>query len=262
MCACSFSHGTVPGDGQPDARPIDGPVDMPIDGPGRVDLGLLALYRFGEGSGGTVDDTAGVSTPVDLTIADPSKVAWGQGMLTITMPVVIASPAGDKCRIATACIASGGVTVEAWVIAAEAIEDGQSGQFARVVTMSINAGARNFAVGQMHSAWAAQLANDNSGVDGQGSPILSGGTVVTTTTQLVVTGDASTRKLYVDGVLVANDGLGGPLGDWNSNYRLAFGSEPSLSNPWTGSLLLVAIYDRALSDAEIATNFALGPAAP
>ena len=258
LAACSFEHGQRPvGDG----GGIDTPpsIDAPIDGPTRTTVGLVALYAFDENGGVAVTDTAGVTGPVDLAISDASKVTWTPGALSVDAPVIIASPKSVPNRISMACKATGAMTLEAWVTPALANQNGASGQFARVVTMSVNAGGRNFAIGQQGTAWAAEAMTANPGTNGQGEPILSAGTVATTPTQLVLTVDATSRQLFIDGQLVAGDALGGNLAGWKDGYRLGFGAEPSLNNPWRGSLSLVAVYDRVLSGDEITRAFTLGP---
>lgn len=254
--ACSFRAGSVSG---PQDSPE--PSDKPVDAPARIRAGLLVFYGFREGGGSIVDDTSGVIPPVQLAIADPTKVTWQTHGLTIDAAVAIASPSSTRCRISTSCRASGGVTVEAWASPLRPDVTGSAGQFARVVTMAVNAGARNFALGQQGTSWAAQIRTATPAVDIQGSPILAGGAVVTTTTHLALTTDATTRALYVNGELVASDGLGGPLSTWNDGYRFAVGAEPTNNNWWNGTLLMIAVYDHSLTAEEIANNFRLGPEA-
>lgn len=254
LTSCAFRQGSV-------GVSSDAAIDDPVlhDGPHRVRAGLIAQYRFDESSGATISDTAGSGAPVDLTIGDPTKVTWAAGSLSINGPVTIASQSGVPCRINQQAKGSNALTVEAWSTPALASQTGMNGQFARIVTMSINAGARNFAIGQQGTTWAAQALTTNAAVDVQGSPILSGASVVATTTHLALTLDPLGRRLYVNGMLIVQDSLGGMLSNWVDGYRLALGAEPSQNDSWHGTISLVAIYDRALSDAEIANNFNLGP---
>ncbi len=261
-CACTFNLPEALSDGAIDAIP-DAPRDAPLDGPGRVRAGLTAFYNFDEGTGVTVRDTAGTASPVDLTIADANKVTWGDGKLTINMPVAIASPKSVQSPISIRSKMTDAVTVEAWVVPELASQTGKTGEFARVVTMSLNSVGRNFAIGQQATQWAAQARTSNVAVTTQGSPILvAPTTVVVTETQLVLTSDGSGRKLYVNGQLAISDVLGGNFDNWLDGYRLSLGGEPTTNNPWKGTILLVAIYDRVLSDAEIGVNFEQGPTAP
>jgi len=257
LTACSFEHGQALRDASPQDARADS-VDAPSDGPSRVRTNLIALYSFDENSGTVVTDTANAGAPVNLTIADQSKVAWTASELTINQPVPIASPQSVPNRITIDCKATNEMTLEAWVTSAKLDQTGAAGQFARVVTMSVNAGSRNFAIGQLGTEWAMQARTSNPTTDGQGSPILSGQTVSASATQIMLTVNTTERALYVNGQLVASDALGGTLGIWMNGHRLAFGAEPTANNPWNGTLHLVAFYNRVLTTAEIANNYTLG----
>lgn len=47
--------------------------------------------------------------------------------------------------------------------------------------------------------------------------------------------------------------------NWDPTFHLLLGNEASLSRPWLGKMYMVAIYDRALSPTDIATNYTAGP---
>jgi hypothetical protein len=47
--------------------------------------------------------------------------------------------------------------------------------------------------------------------------------------------------------------------NWNAKLHLLVGNEGTLDRPWLGEIYLVAIYNRALNDEEVYTNFAAGP---
>ncbi len=148
--ACGFTITGAGGDGGTDTPvgPPDGPVDV-SDSVGRVTSGLVSLYRFDENGGATINDAKGGTSPVTVTIADPTQVTWSPGALALTgSATTIASAPSVPNRINTQAVASDEISVEAWVNPAAANQLGQSGQFARVATMSINAGNRNFAIAQ------------------------------------------------------------------------------------------------------------------
>jgi hypothetical protein len=67
---------------------------------------------------------------------------------------------------------------------------------------------------------------------------------------VVCTRDASgVVRIYLDGVERASRAVG---------YRLALANELTGDRPWLGEFHLVAIYDRALSQAEVSQNFEAG----
>lgn len=264
--ACSFtSHGAVDA---PPADPDAPPIDAPPDASARSKDGLVAFYTFDERSGALVHDTAGVAPALDVTIADPALVEWSVGALEVneTTPVQIASagPPTLNSRLTTSLVMSNAVTVEAWVTSNVASQTGPTPpggeESARVLTLSLNAGRRNFAIGQRGTVWQGQVRSSKT--DDQGNPPLRGGLVTTNVQHLVLTADATTRRLYVDGMLAQSDTLGGTFGAWETAYRLAFGAEVSLNNQWNGRLLMVAIYNRVLGEPEILLNRMLGPDAP
>ncbi len=261
LSGCSFAPAAGPTDAQHDAPliPVDGEGVPDTSAPGRVRDGLISVFAFDEGSGSTVTDIPpAAGSAVTLTIGNPTTVAWGSGALALVAPAIVASPASVQSPIFAACKKANALTVEAWVRPASMDQDGKSGQFARVVTGSTNAGSRNFSLGQHGTAWALEARTTAAGVDGQGAPILAGGTVGTGLTYVAMTVGPTTRRLYVDGQLVASDNLGGALTSWMAGYRLGLGAEPSGSNPWLGTFELVAFYDRELADTEIATNYQAG----
>ena len=67
-----------------------------------------------------------------------------------------------------------------------------------------------------------------------------------------------TPSLYVDGVKQSPDSVPGNFGNWDLTYGIAVGNEPSLDRPWLGTVYLLAVYCKELSQAEITQNFTDG----
>jgi len=65
--------------------------------------------------------------------------------------------------------------------------------------------------------------------------------------------------VYVDGVQLLETSRSCDFDGWDRGYELALANELEDARPWLGTYHLVALYSRALSDAEVATNFAAGP---
>jgi hypothetical protein len=70
-----------------------------------------------------------------------------------------------------------------------------------------------------------------------------------------------TASIYVNNELHTRERIGGDLSNWEEDYPLVLGGEPTGERPWLGELYLVAIYSRALSRDEIRRNYTLGPEA-
>jgi hypothetical protein len=78
---------------------------------------------------------------------------------------------------------------------------------------------------------------------------------------VVATFDPATgRKIYVNGVLVASldPAPGGVLTSWDNSYAFVLGNEVSGNRMWNGVIRLVAIHNRALTQAQIQQNFEAG----
>ena len=80
---------------------------------------------------------------------------------------------------------------------------------------------------------------------------------------LLYTRDAAGQAtIYRNGEVVAQDQVTGNLLTWDDGFRLALANELSQDRPWLGEYHRVAFFDRALSEAEIASRYAAGPRAP
>jgi hypothetical protein len=68
------------------------------------------------------------------------------------------------------------------------------------------------------------------------------------------------RRIYVDARWTddADEQQPGRLWNWNESHVFALGNEPSNDRQWEGQIRLVAIFDRALTDAQIRRNFDAG----
>jgi hypothetical protein len=79
---------------------------------------------------------------------------------------------------------------------------------------------------------------------------------------VAIVASATERAIYVDGVATAAPEVDrAALGSWIDAFEISLGNE-SGSAPWLGTVWLAAVYDRALSAAEIARNRAAGHDCP
>jgi hypothetical protein len=240
-----------------DASGIGGVANL-----GRVGEGLQALYTFdATGANDTVLDVSGVGNPLNLTIAEPSNVVWGDdgfgnGVLTITDDTLISS-LQPATKLINAITKSNELTIEAWV-APENLN--QSGP-ARIASLSGNGRNRNFTLGQEGNAYSVRLrtSSTNNNGTGNGSVTSPAGSATTGLTHVVYTreadGDAS---LYVDNKLVTSKKVTGDLSNWNQDYRFALANELTGKDAWKGTFDLVAVYSQAFDAAEVNQNFLSG----
>lgn len=225
----------------------------------RATDGLLALYDFLEGGGTTVRDVSGVGPALDLAIGTPSKTVWNRHGLRVTGEATIASSA-PAAKIADAVKASNELTLEAWIEPDNLSQNGP----ARIVTISKDASARNVTLGQGDGLQTSSLLDirlRTTATSTNGIPALttSAGSLHLGLNHVVYTRDASgTANVYVDGRLVATGSVAGTLDGWDSTQVLALANELGGERPWRGTYRLVALYGRALTSDEVATNFQHG----
>jgi parallel beta-helix repeat protein len=227
----------------------------------RVTEGLQVLYTFDEGAGRTVRDKSGVGVPLDLTIDSEAAVSWkADGGLAVSAPTLISSSV-PATKVIEAVMASEEITIEAWVRPANDTQDGPG----RIVTLSRDTLRRNCTLGQ--GRWGDQppdvydvrLRTTETDSNGRPSLMTPSGTLTTDVTHVAYTRSASgLAHIYVNGQEGAINAVPGTLKNWNSDYRLALANELTRDRPWLGEIHLVALYDRALSPAEVEQNYEAG----
>jgi hypothetical protein len=203
-----------------------------------------------------VYDRSGVGTAVDLTIGDPTAVSWlSGGGLSVNSATTISSGV-VAAKLVDALTASGEVTLEAWVKPANITQRGP----ARIMALSQNAypNGGNFVMGQERSIYDVRLRSTTT--DTYGKPSLSSptGSLTTGLTHVVFTRAVSGEtKLYLNGALAASGTTAGDFSNWG-DFALGLANEPTGARPWMGELHLVAVFDRALSEAEVSQNYLAG----
>lgn len=251
--AGSMDSGTSDAGMEPDAGRIDAGADAGITG--RVTSGLVVLYEFDEGSGAAVADTSGVGAAMNLTIQDTGATSWIPGALSIDSNTAVWT-AGSGTKVIDACTASDEVTIEVWVVPAN---DTQSGP-ARVVTLSQDTSERDFTLGQSGSRWSARLRTTDSSLNGQPDSLASTDSVTTSLTHVVFTrSDVGNAQFFLDGAVDDASTRTGDFSGWDASHTFALANEITLDRTWLGEIHLVAVYDRALTPAEVMQNFLAGP---
>ncbi|MBC8163008.1 MAG: LamG domain-containing protein, partial [Roseiflexaceae bacterium] len=169
---------------------------------------------------------------------------------------------GPDYALTPAAKTSDAVTVEAWVTPADIKQ-----YSARILTISPNATVRNLTLAQgvfnQSDSTIASLRLRTTTTPNSGQEVFSpSGSLQPTLTHLVCTIAADgVVRLYVNGVQVTQAQASGTLDNWNASYPLILAGELTRGRGWRGSYHLVALYDRALSAAEVGQNYAAGPEA-
>lgn len=258
LAACGFEVvGMTPDDARmPDMGPPPEGIDMSMP-QGRVTTGLVGLWTFNDQAGSTFAmDSSGKQPAVPAEIFTGGMIfapAFSNGRLVATTIARVFTQ--ESSRLAMDCIAGGGATLEAWAMPQFDVE-GTSAEAAFVVGLAANVGSRNIAILHAGNRWRG-LVRTSAAMDG--TPALESTTAPTiaSLTHIVVVADATQRKLYINGVMEATSAPSALQG-WNPTYPMAMFDEYQHARQWTGALALVALYDHALSEADIMRNFSAG----
>jgi len=230
----------------------------------RDESNVIALWTFKEEQGTTVLDLSGLAPAIDLTLMGaPAWVPGGGLEMVNSNDIAIASAeTSDKLfqRIASGR-GSQEYSVEAWIIPANTDQEGP----ARIITYSADTNNRNFALGQVKYTYNMRNRSMAGDVTLNGNPALQTADadedLQATLQHVVVTYDqVNGRRIYVNGMWTedVDTTAPGPLINWNPLFRFALGNEITRNRPWKGQFRLVAIYDRVMSDEQIARNYLAG----
>ena len=235
-----------------------GPAESSGEPIQRVTEGLLVLYPLDEGRGTVAYDQSGVGMPLDLAI-EGDLYAWASD--GIVLEDAILRGIDPATKILDGCQATDELTAEAWVTPLTSDMEGPG----RIITLSEDAGSRSFTLGQgLHlmpsSPYIARLRTGDKTGDPNGSPqLFTMDIAMPVLTHLAyVRSTAGYDRIYVDGQIEAEGPRTGDFSTWDSLSEFACGNEITLDRPWQGTLHLVAVYDRALTEEEIAQNIAAG----
>ena len=185
---------------------------------------------------------------------DETAISWiAGGGLEIKSSTVIQS-AGAARKVIDAVKASDELNIEAWITPANTTQSGP----ARIVTLSRDPSYRNFTLGQRSDAYDVRLRTTETSYNGIPSLSTPYGSLANRLTHVVYTRDVfGATKLYMDGALVVSGAAGGDCSVWG-DYALALGNELTGDRPWLGTYHMVAIFDRAIEQAEVNQNFKAG----
>ena len=230
-------------------------------GGNRHEANVIASYEFKEGAGSlTAFDTSGVDPAMNLTLSGSVEWVGGWGLNFTGGKAQASTAASTKLR--TMITATGEYSIEAWVAPGNVVQED-----VRIVSYSGSPDLRNFNLGQ--TMYNYDFFNRNDGVAAaqaaNGDPQLStpdADEVLQATLQHVVAtyDPIEGRKIYVNGVLAttADPVAGDTLNSWNSTYAFVLGNEVSGTEPFTGVVRMVAVHNRALTEAQIVQNFEAG----
>jgi hypothetical protein len=229
----------------------------------RYSDGLIAFWDFKEGTGSIAHDTSGVAPAIDLELVNGPTWMSSYGIAFETGMARATAATSRKLydRLAEPNTGTQQYSVEAWVIPGNTDQEGP----ARIINYSQGTGSRNFGLGQVLYTYDFRNRSVNADVGANGTPSLrtydADEDLQATLQHVVVTYDQFRgRRIFVNGRFTDDVDEVAPsrLWNWDPNFRFVLGNETSGDRQWVGRIQLVAIYDRALSDAQIQQNFAAG----
>jgi hypothetical protein len=263
--AVDYGDGGVSVDGQLASgtqRFTDGVVDTSGE---RYRGNLLALYEFKEGSGTIAHDTSGNLPALDLTLRDDVDwmTSWGVALEAGSLVASTALSRRIYDRVADPERGTQQYTIEAWITPDNIAQGADT--VARIVTYSSSPGSSNMALGQAEYNYNARTRTILGDSSGNGTPALQTADADRDAQDrlqhVVLTYDQFRgRRLFVDGRWTGDvDPLAAArLWNWDPNHRLAVGAEPNREGPWQGQVRLLAIYQQALTQAQIQQNYEAG----
>jgi hypothetical protein len=227
-------------------------------GGNRYEGGIIAKYQFKEGTGGTAFDTGGVEPALNLTLSGDVSWVGGWG--------VQFGPNGGRAQgtVATSrklydqTRTTGEYSVELWAAPANVVQED-----AYLASYSGGAGARNLTLSQR--AYQYEALGRSSVTTADGAPSLltkdTDRDAQASLQHVVLTYSATTgRKLYVNGNFTGDIDAktGGTLANWDDTFAFLLGNETSGNRKWQGTLRFAAVYNKALTLAQVQQNFAAG----
>ncbi len=228
----------------------------------RADANVITMFRFDEGAGSaTTVGTSNVGAGITLNLEGGAQLLDEGGLRNVAPVGKAQASLADSQKLFNLLSAANQFSVEAWVNPANADQTGP----ARIVSYSIDTGRRNFTLGQRTVQYISRVQTLQTGPNGSNPELRADDPPVTAEvlTHVVMTYDnmAGGRKIYVNGVLAAEETIQGDMLNWQDDNIFVLGNEVTNNRPWAGDLKMVAIHNKALNGAEIAQNFEAGAGA-
>ena len=190
----------------------------------------------------------GLLAPLDFYTRN--NVTWDRHAEAVVFdtPGILRSRGGAD-RLYAALRSGSGLTVELRAASHAADQRGP----ARLVSYSAHTGSRNFTLAQDGSALVVRLrttATNKNGIPQFKVPeVFAPGTW----SQIIVTYDFRTLCAYVDGrQRVCRSSPAGDFSNWDPTHQLLLGNESTADRPWRGAIARMALYNRPLSESEVA----------
>jgi hypothetical protein len=227
-------------------------------GGNRYEGGMIAKYQFKEGTGAVAFDTSGVEPALNLTLSGDVNWVGGWGVQFGPNGGRAQGTVATSRKIYDQTRSTGEYSVELWAAPANVVQED-----AYLASYSGGAGARDFTLSQRAYQYEALGRSSVTSADGAPS-LLTKDTdrdAQASLQHVVLTYSPTTgRKLYVNGNFTGDVDAqtGGTLGNWDDTFAFLLGNETSGNRKWQGTLRFAAVYNQALTLAQVQQNFAAG----
>jgi hypothetical protein len=221
---------------------------------GRFDNNVIARYEFRTGNGSIAYDTSGIEPALNLTLSGDVEWVGGWGIRINDGKAQGGVSASSK--LTNLIRASSEFTLEAWVIPSTPAQNDVN-----IVSYSGSATVRNVTLGQDQSSYTGLLRHEGTNLNGMPAMLSPAESLQATLQHVALTYDPiNGRRLYINGLDsgVIDEQTPSLLGAWSDIHALVLGSETDGSRQWQGVLRFVAIHNRALTEQQLAQNFAAG----
>ena len=234
---------------------------------GRFEDNIIALYEFKTGKENTAYDTSGVDPAINLTLE--GNVEWVGGWGIKVGPAYtdaetsIAIKNGkaqgatsDSKKLHDNITKSGEYSVEAWVVPSNVSQED-----ARIISYSGSSEARNFTLGQTLYNYDFLQRSSTTNQNEAFSTADADERLQASLQHIVVTfAPGQGRRIYVNGQFTEDIDAdsAGNLSEWDNEFAFVLGNETDSNSLWQGTLRMVAVHDRALTEAQVAQNYGVG----
>ncbi|MEH6581559.1 MAG: LamG domain-containing protein [Halioglobus sp.] len=224
---------------------------------GRFESSLVAKWEFREGQGNTTADTSGVAPEIPLSLS--GQYTWQAGWGVRFVDGKAQGGATSSRKLFNKITATGEYSIEAWVAPANV-----SQEEAWIAGYAGGPESRNLLLSQ--SLYNYEAFNRSSVTENNnGAPSLAtndDAELAQASLQHVVVTYSPVvgRMIYVNGVFSedTDPSGGGLLNNWSEAFALVLGNSTAGSNPWSGTMRMVAIHNTALSPSEVTKNYDIG----
>jgi len=227
-------------------------------GGGRFESSLIAKWEFREGTGTTTADTSGVLPEIPLTLSGEYSWLGGWGLRFVNGKAQ--GGVSGSAKLFKLITGTGEYSIEAWVAPSNV-----SQEEAWIMGYVGGADSRNMLLRQSFYNYESFNRSSVTDDNNAGEPALTTSDddelAQATLQHVVVTYDpVNGRRIYVNGVASGDvdPSGGGILNSWSEAFAVVLGNTTGNSNPWAGSMRMIAVYNSALTADQIAQNFDVG----